>query len=124
MVTICFYKEVDDLHQAAQGRIAADPFPFHGYDSGEDPEAGAADGAGLFTKGVAAEVRFIIRFVDIVPLVFCFYGVVAFAGQTADWMSVMPKEAEGLALDDIEQCGVGETFYDADGGNGALRVCM
>jgi len=46
------------------------------------------------------------------------HGVVAFAGEAADGVGIVPEIAEGLALDDFEEGGVGEIFDDANGGDG------
>jgi len=93
------------------------PTAIDGYDGGKDAESRASDGAGFFAEGVAAEVRLIVSLIDIVPIIFRLYGIVAFTGQAADGVGVVPEIAKCLALDDVEESGVGQTFDDADGGD-------
>ena len=65
---LCLIEKLDNLMETLKGGFLGDPTSFHRHKHGHDAESAATDGARFLTVGVFAEVRFIIDFVDVVPI--------------------------------------------------------
>src|SRR5690349_19516274 len=107
VVAIRLVEKVNHLYQSFNGGIPADPATLYGHDGCHDAKTGAADGAVFASKCSFTKVRFVVCFIDKVPVIIGLHRSASFPCQAAYRMGVMPEKTEGLFLNHFQQGRVG-----------------
>src|SRR5436190_16701265 len=124
MKTIRIDQEIGDLDQSSHCGIPADPSSFYRDDSTHDTEARSANCSCIRTKCRPAEVGLIPGFIDIIPIMFCMYGIASFQCQPAYGMSSVPEETEGLFLYSFQELFIAHSFNHTDYRNSIRSVAI